>query len=303
MDHMRYTDLDLEGLRAFLAIAETGGFTAAGNLLGRSQSAMSIKIRKLEESLGRQVFTRTSRSLALTHDGELLLTYARRLLALNDEAVQRFAGNEASGSLRLGVAEYVVPEHLPELLARFRSVYPAVDVEVRVAGSAALVTALDKGDIDLAIAKRDDGETRGQVIRREALVWACSRSFAVDGLEVLPLCMLPAPCIFRSRAIEALKVRDWAWRVVYTSDSVNGVVAAIRAGLGISAIAESSLLPELRILTTEDGFPDLDDVELTVFGLERGKNALKATLISFLQDRLETLDAGRRGNRLRLVAP
>jgi DNA-binding transcriptional LysR family regulator len=300
---MRHTDLDLGGLRAFVAVAETGGFTAAGGLLGRSQSAMSIKIRKLEDLLGRQVFTRTSRSLALTRDGELLLTYARRLLALNDEAVQRFASSEASGSLRLGVAEYVVPEHLPDLLARFRDVYPAVDVEVRVAGSAALVTALDKGEIDLAIAKRDDGETRGQVIRREALVWACGRSFAIDGLDVLPLCVLPSPCIFRSRAIDALKVQDRAWRIVYTSDSVNGVVAAVRAGLGISAIAESSLLPDMRILGEEDGFPDLDDVELTVFGLERGKNTLKATLISFLQERLETLDAGRRSGRLRLVAP
>jgi DNA-binding transcriptional LysR family regulator len=301
MDLMRYTDLDLEGLRAFLAIADTGGFTAAGSLLGRSQSAMSIKIRKLEEMLGRQVFTRTSRSLALTRDGELLLTYARRLLALNDEIVQRFSTAEASGSIRLGVAEYVVPEHLPDLLARFRQVYPAVDVEVRVAGSAALVTALDKGEIDLAIAKRDDGESRGQVIRRERLAWACSRSFDFAGLDVLPLCMLPAPCIFRSRAVEALKHANRAWRVVYTSDSVGGVVAAMRAGLGISAIAESSLQPDLRLLTAEDGFPDLDEVELTVFGLERGMVALKTSLVQFLQERLETLDASRRSGRLRLV--
>jgi DNA-binding transcriptional LysR family regulator len=298
---MRYTDLDLEALRAFLAIAETGGFTAAGSLLGRSQSAMSIKIRKLEEALGRQVFTRTSRRLALTHDGELLLTYARRLLALNDEVVQRFANVDASGSIRLGVAEYVVPEHLPNLLARFRQVYPAVDVDVRVAGSAALVTALDKGEIDLAIAKRDDGEGRGRVLRRERLVWASSRHFDSDNLDVLPLCVLPAPCIFRSRAIDALKSSSRAWRVVYTSDSVGGVIAAVRAGLGISAIAESSLVPDLRQLTPEEGFPELDDIELTVFGVERGKVALKTALVSFLEERLETLDVGRRSGRLRLV--
>lgn len=300
---MRATDLDLEGLRAFVAIAETGGFTAAGSLLGRSQSAMSIKIRKLEEVLGRPVFTRTSRSLALTRDGELLLTYARRLLALNDETVLRFGESEASGSLRLGVAEYVVPDHLPELLARFRDVYPAVDVEVRVAGSAALVAALDKGEIDLAIAKRDDGETRGEVIRREPLVWACGRNFDLGGAAVLPLCVLPAPCIFRSRAVEALNTGGRAWRVVYTSDSVNGVVAALRAGFGVSAIAESSLTPDLRLLSAEDGFPELPEVELTVFGIGRSKIALKQALISFFQERLEVLDAGRRGGRLRLVAP
>jgi DNA-binding transcriptional LysR family regulator len=300
---MRATDLDLEGLRAFVAIAETGGFTAAGQLLGRSQSAMSIKIRKLEEVLGRPVFARTSRSLALTRDGELLLTYARRLLALNDETVQRFGESEASGSLRLGVAEYVVPDHLPELLARFREVYPAVDVEVRVAGSAALVAALDKGEIDLAIAKRDDGETRGEMIRREPLLWACGRGFDLDRVDVLPLCVLPAPCIFRSRAVAALNAEQRAWRVVYTSDSVNGVVAALRAGLGISAIAESSLAPDLRLLTEEDGFPKLPDVELTVFGIGRGKTALKQALIRFFQERLEVLDAGRRSGRLRLVAP
>ena len=300
---MRYTDLDLEAMRAFVAIAETGGFTAAGGLIGRSQSAMSIKIRKLEETLGRQVFHRTSRSLSLTPDGELLLTYARRLLALNDETLQRFAQRTTSGSLRLGVAEYVVPDHLPDLLARFREVYPHVDVEVRVAGSAALVSALDKGEVDLVIAKRDDGESRGEVIRREALVWACSRSFDLTQHPVLPLCVLPSPCIFRSRAVEALNAADRAWRVVYTSDSVGGVIAALRAGLGVSAIAESSLTPDLHLLTAADGFPDLAEVELTVFGLERGKKELKDALIGFFQERLATVDAGRRSGRLRLVTP
>src|SRR6185369_6107089 len=119
---------------------------------------------------------------------------------------------------------------------------------------------------------------------------------------ILPLCVLPAPCIFRSRAVEALNAIDRAWRVVYTSDSVAGVIAALRAGLGVSAIAESSLPPDFRQLAAADGFPDLAEVTLAVFGLERGKAALKTALIGFLQERLATFDAGRRNGRLRLVA-
>jgi len=290
---MSYQDLDIEGLRAFATVAETGGFTAAGELLGRTQSAMSVKIKKLEEMLGHRVFARTSRSLSLTPEGEILLVYARRLIDLNDETIQRLSGSETTGSIHLGVAEYVVPEHLPEVLSRFSKVYPQVYVEVKVGTNAALVKSLEKGDLDLVIAKRDESETRGRVIRRERLVWACARDMNLDLGAYIPLCALPAPCVFRSRAMDGLKQMGRAWRVVYTSDSVSGVVAAIRAGLGIAVIAESSLVPELRVLTSKDGFPSLPDVELTVFGENHQKKALKAALVGFIEESLRSLDIRR----------
>jgi DNA-binding transcriptional LysR family regulator len=290
---MRYPDLDLDALRSFVAIADTGGFTAAGELLGRTQAAMSLKIKKLEETLGRRVFARTSRSLKLTRDGEMLLGYARRLLELNDEAVRRFAEPEASGEIRLGVVEYFVPAHLPGVLARFARIYPRVHIDVKVGMSSSLTDALDAGQLDLVIAKRDDGETRGRVIWRESMEWVASPDFPIDAGAPLPFCALPPPCVFRARGLAALKATGRSWRVVYTSESGMSVLAAARAGLGIAVTGMSTIGAGLRRLGAAEGFPPLGEIEHAVFG-EGGVQAdIKAALVGFIEDSLQGLAAGR----------
>jgi DNA-binding transcriptional LysR family regulator len=290
---MRYPDLDLDALRSFVAIAETGGFTAAGELLGRSQAAMSLKIKKLEETLGRRVFERTSRSLSLTRDGEMLLGYARRLLELNDEAVRRFAEPEASGEIRLGVVEYFVPRHLPGVLARFARIHPRVHIDVKVGMSHSLIEALDAGQLDLVIAKRDDGETRGRVIWREDIDWVCAPDFRIDDAAPLPFCAMPPPCVFRTRGFEALKRMGRSWRVVYTSESGMSVLAAARAGLGIMVTSGGTLTPDLRRLGPAEGFPPLGEIEHAVFGEGGAQADIKAALVGFIEDSLQGLAAGR----------
>jgi len=286
---MRYPDLDLDALRSFAAIADAGSFTAAGDLLGRSQAAMSIKIKKLEETLGRRVFERTSRSLSLTRDGEILLDYARRLLELNDETVRRFAEPDAAGEIRLGVVEYFVPQHLPAVLSRFARVYPRVHIDVKVGMSSSLLEQMDAGQLDLVIAKRDDDETRGRVIWRDEMQWICAPDFRPEDHDTLPFCALPPPCIFRTRGLDALKRIGRPWRVVYTSESGMGVLAAARAGLGIAVMGESCIRSDFRRLNMDDGFPPLGTVEHAVFGEGGAQREIKAALVGFIEDSLRAL--------------
>ncbi|NMO14425.1 LysR family transcriptional regulator [Pyxidicoccus fallax] len=290
---MGYTDLDMDLLRTFVTIVDAGGFTAAGARLGRTQAAMSIRIKRLEDLLERQVFDRSSRSPLLTRDGELLLSYARQILKLNDETVQRFLEPDNEGELRLGVAEYFVPHHLPVVLSRFTQAYPRVDIQVKVDSNENLFELLQRGELDLAVCRRDDPRQGGRVVRRERLRWAMAQDFRVDAASVLPLCTLPAPCVFRSRGLAALDSVGKPWRVIYTCESVMGVIAAAQAGLGVAVLPESTLTGGLIPLSAEEGFPELGEIELAVFGERAERKRLTSTLVRFIEDSLRPLEVPR----------
>ncbi|PWC34661.1 LysR substrate-binding domain-containing protein [Azospirillum sp. TSO35-2] len=290
---MALPDLDIDALRAFVTVADAGGFTAAADRLGRTQSAVSVKIKKLEETLGRRVFERTSRSLALTHDGELLLGYARRMLDLNDETVRRFTEPAAEGELRLGVAEYFLSDHLPQVLGRFAKLHPRLHIDVRVGLCAELVDGLEAGDLDLVISRRDAGETRGRAIWTEPLRWVAAPTLEIPTDGPLPFCALPAPCVFRNRGLAALGEAGRPWRVVYTSASVMGVQAAVRAGLGVAVLSESSVPDGARRLGPEDGLPELGTVEMAIFGETTRNRRLAEPLVGFILDSLAAMRPAR----------
>ena len=238
---MRVPDLDLDLLRCFVAVAERGGFTAAGQALGLTQSAVSLKVRRLEEIAQRRVFDRTSRSVALTRDGETLLAYARRILALNDEAVRRMVAPPVSGRLRLGVADHFVPQQLAPVLARFARIYPELRLEVEVGRSHELRAAMTKGALDLVLGKRRDGETEGRPIWTETIIWVGARDWQAAEQQPLPLAMLPKGCMFRDRALAALARAGMAFEIVYTSASLLGVAAAAQAGFAVTVLGRSGL--------------------------------------------------------------
>ncbi|SMH56857.1 LysR substrate-binding domain-containing protein [Azospirillum agricola] len=286
---MPLPDLDIDALRAFVTVAEAGGFTAAADRLGRTQSAVSVKIKKLEDMLGRRVFDRTSRSLAITHDGELLLGYARRMLELNDETVRRFTEPAAEGELRLGVAEYFLSDHLPRVLRQFTKIHPRLHIDVRVGLCGDLVEGLESGDLDLVISRRDAGETRGRAIWREPLRWVAAPTLELSPDAPLPFCALPAPCVFRNRGLAALGEAGRPWRVVYTSASVMGVQAAVRAGLGVAVLSESSVPEDARRLGPEDGLPELGEVEMAIFGETPRNRRLAEPLVGFITDSLSAM--------------
>jgi DNA-binding transcriptional LysR family regulator len=278
---MRIPDLDLDLLRCFVAVAERGGFTSAGNALGLTQSAVSLKVKRLEEVLGRRVLDRTSRGVAPTRDGEALLGYARRMLALNDEAVRRLVAPAVAGRLRLGVADHFVPRSLAPLLARFARTYPEVRLEVEVGRSHELRAAQEAGDLDLVLGKRRDGETAGRPIFTEAVVWASAPEFVAPEDRPLPLAMLPPGCMFRDRALAALARANIAHEVVYVSASLLGVAAAAQAGLGVTVLGRGGFLPGLVELPA---LPGLGTAEMCVFGEATGSGALVAPLIAMLRE-------------------
>jgi len=282
---MRYPDLEIDLLRCFATVATEGGFTAGGNALGLTQSAVSLKVKRLEDLLRSRVFERTSRSLALTPEGETLLGYARRILALNDEAVRRMLRPPVSGRLRLGVADHFVPNQLPGILARFARAYPEVKLEVEVGRSHELRRAAEQGLLDLVIGKRRDGETAGSRIWSEPLVWVAASGWAMLDGEPVPLATLPPGCLLRDRATGALARAGLAAEIVYTSSSLLGVMAAVEAGLAVTVLGKSSVRDGL--FSVENGLPELGEVEMAVFGDGGGQMALVEPLVGFIRESLE----------------
>ncbi len=260
---MTRIDLDFDLLRCFLA--ETGGFTAAGERIGLTQSGISVRIRRLEERLGRRLLARSTRQVALTESGELFLSYARRMVDLNDEAVGSLRGGLAEGRLRLGIADYVVPHQLPKLLGRFNRLYPGVKMEMRTGLSMDLLPGFEQGELDVVIASRGMAFRDGGLLYRDALVWVAAVDFSLRLDRTLPLVVLPPHCTHRGLSLEALDRARIPWEIVYVSSSTPGVQAAVLGGLGIAMVPATSVQPGLRRLGVEDGLPALPEFDIAIF--------------------------------------
>ena len=281
---MRVPDLDLDLLRGFVTVAERGGFTAAGTALGLTQSAISLKVKRLEDILGKRVLERGGRGVALTREGETLLAYARRMLALNDEAVRRMIAPPVAGRLRLGVADHFIPRNLAPVLARFTQTYPEVRLEVEVGRSHELRAAMADGALDLVLGKRRDGETEGRPVFTETIVWVAAPDWDAPEGRPLPIAMLPQGCMFRDRALAALARAGMGFEVVYTSASLLGVAAAAQAGLAATVLGRTGLPPGL---VERAGLPACGTAEMCLFGDAEGRSALVEPLIGFIRDSLE----------------
>jgi DNA-binding transcriptional LysR family regulator len=278
---MRIPDLDLDLLRCFVQVAERGGFTAGAAALGLTQSAVSLKVKRLEDLLQKRVLDRTSRSIALTREGETLLAYARRMLALNDEAVRRLVAPPVAGRLRLGVADHFVPRNLAPILARFARIFPEVRLEVEVGRSHELRAAQERGALDLVLGKRRDGETEGRPIWTEPIVWVGAPDWTPEPDRPLPVAMLPQGCMFRDRALAALAHAGLEFDLIYTSASLLGVAAAAQAGFAVTVLGRSGLPPGLVELPS---LPPLGVAEMAVFGDATGQTQMVEPLIRFIRD-------------------
>ncbi len=256
--------LDLQLLRTFIAVAECGGFRSASERLHATQSTVSQQIKRLEEELGRSLFRRTTRSVALTHDGETLLGPARRLLRHEEDVRHQLTGPRLSGTVRLGAVEEVASGALPPALGRFAQLYPDVKLEVVVDVSAVLIGQVDRNELDLALAKRPWGTSRGQLVWREQMVWAAGESFELPPGGTLPLALFRGSTVSRVAALEALRHSEQPWKIVYTSPSLTGVRAAALAGLAVTPLPRSALCQGLRALPEGQGIPPLPELEFVV---------------------------------------
>ena len=251
--------LELDVLRTFVAIAETGSFTAASNAVYRTPSAVSMQIKKLEEMLGRSVFQRDARSVSLTADGELLLNYARRLLALNREAVSKFVMPDISGIVRLGSPDDYGERILPSVLKRFAETHPSIAVDVVIDQSANLRKRMANRQLDLTLLTCTEGseDSSVQIVFTEPIVWAGAKGGCAHLREPLPLSLWEEGCAWRAGALSAMEKDGRDYRVAYMSAHTAGQRAAILSDLAIAPLPKSFLQDDLVELGPKDGLPKL----------------------------------------------
>jgi DNA-binding transcriptional LysR family regulator len=258
------TNLDLDLLRAFDAVAETRSFSRAASLLLRNQSTISQQIQRLEDIVGHRLFDRTPRRVKLTHQGETMLGYTRRLLNINDEVMAKLKTADVAGIVRLGTPEDFATSRLSAVLSSFAHTYPSVSLEVVCDLTLRLEEGFQQHAFDLILVKREPRSgAQGLPVWREPLVWvSADDTFALDQ-RPLPLVVSPAPCVYRKRAVEALDDIDLPWRIAYTCASLAGSLAAVRAGLGVTVLPKDMAPPGLRIID-HDPLPALDDTEIAL---------------------------------------
>jgi DNA-binding transcriptional LysR family regulator len=255
---------DPEQLRTFLAVASTLSFTQAATQLGVRQPTVSQHVRKLEEAVGRQLFIRDTRMVRLTADGEAMTGFARSILAANEEAVGYFTGSGLAGRLRFGVTDDLALTPLPKILRDFRHLYPRVALELTVDQTTTLERRIESGHLDLAYLKQSRGERRGQVVRTDRFVWTGADGTRIDPDRPVPLVVYRGGALSRSIAMESLDAVGRSYRIACTVQGVNGVVAAVRAGLGIAIIARSLVPPDLVELPPSAGLPDPGEVDFVL---------------------------------------
>jgi DNA-binding transcriptional LysR family regulator len=281
--------LDLDLLRAFIAVTESGSFTAAGNVVGRSQSAVSQQVLRLEEALNVRVFERTSRSLKLTRDGERVLVAGRRLLAQYDAFMRELREPPPQPArLRLGISETLVQSQLPLFLSRFEQHFPSVQLDLTTGSSEDLFDSHEAGLLDVVFAKRkrEGSPHRGRVIWREPLVWLAAKNFRCDPSRPVRLIMMPPPCAYREVMTETLDAARREWTLACTASNLMGLQAAVAGGLGVTVLGKSFLRDGMKILPTSAQWPALPVSEVAVIGEDPALQPVVGPLVALFVDAL-----------------
>jgi DNA-binding transcriptional LysR family regulator len=262
---------DLDVMRSFVTGIELGSFAKAADRLARSTSAVSAQLKKLEDQAGTALLRKSGRGMVLTEAGETMLGYARRLLELNDEAATALRGVQLEGRVRLGMQEDFGENLLPDVLGRFKRAHPKLRVEVHIARNNALMQSLQSGRLDLALA----WETEAHIPRMEHILtlpmcWIAGANERIDAIrkagEPVPLVVLDAPCLMRSAATNALDHAGIPWRIAFTSASLAGTWAAVKAGLGISVRTPLGLPSDVRVMHAKEArLPALPKLGLALY--------------------------------------
>jgi DNA-binding transcriptional LysR family regulator len=257
-------DLQIDWLRSFVAAVDTGSLSGGAQEVHRSQSAVSMQIQKLEAATGCRLMARGPRQLDLTHEGQVLLGYARRMLDLQAEAQSALQGEAISGLVRLGVPDDYASKYLTPVLKRFAPRHGGVEIQLDCEQSTALIPRVASGDLDLALVSRDHAR-RGTLLFHEPMVWVGSPQFEVWKRTPLPIAVYEAASLGRRSAIHALAVQGRAYKVVYNSSSLAGQIAAVESGLAVAALTQCSAPAHLKILGIEHGLGPMAPMEVAVY--------------------------------------
>lgn len=275
--------LDIDQLRTFLAIAELGSFTKAGEAVHKTQSAVSMQMRRLEERVGRPIFIKDGRHSRLTEEGLRLVEFGRRMIQLNDETLSAFNGNTEIGYIKLGVPDDYADRLLPRVLAAFNRLNPSIEVLVECAPSARLTDGIREETLDVAILTSSDSqELRGEIIRREQLQWVTSPEHSAHTQDIVRLAIGPAACGWRRLAMDALDRVGRRYQVSYTSGSASALVGAVQAGLAVTLIPESAMRDGLRVLEKREGFPALPHCDIALLRSVNARKPMHDTLCNHL---------------------
>ena len=271
--------LETDLIRSFVAISETGSFTRAAQRVYRTPSAVSMQIKKLEETLGRPLFLREGRSVSLTPDGEALLGFARRMLRLNEEAVSRFVCPAVEGTISFGAPDDFGTRFLPNILARFACTHPLVEVNVVLGTSFELMGRLEAGTLDLALVTAGNSgkhDAEGEIVFSEPLLWAGIKGGIAHEHSPLPLALSGQTCAWRAAALAALDKAGLRYRVAYTSEHCVGQAAALHADLAIAPFPASLVDGPLVALGSAEGLPDLGNYHILLHRGARGGAGMDA---------------------------
>ncbi|MTH99769.1 LysR substrate-binding domain-containing protein [Roseibium sp. RKSG952] len=275
--------LDIDQLRTFLAIAELGSFTKAGEAVHKTQSAVSMQMRRLEERVGQPIFAKDGRQSRLTEDGLRLVEYARRMIRLNDETLSAFNSRGEVGQVKLGVPDDYADRLLPEVLAAFNRLNPSIEVNVECASSFVLSRKIENDEVDVAIVTSGDMTAlRGDIIRRESLHWVTSSRHCAHTMDVVRLALGPASCSWRHMCMDALDKRGRRYSIAYTSSSAAALVGAVQAGLAVTVFPESAIREGMRILDERDGFPQLSTCDIAMLRSKTANHAMHDTLCNHI---------------------
>jgi DNA-binding transcriptional LysR family regulator len=289
------TNLDMDVLRSLVVANDLGGFVKAAGRLGRTQSAISLQMKKLEEQIGQTIFRKNGRGVVLTDTGDVLLGYARRILALNDEAVAATRGVAVAGTVRLGLPQDLAEHWLPKVLGPFHRTHPHIYFEAIVGRSRDLREQVVQGGVDIALTfgeigrPYDDAETLAHL----PLVWVGPHDFVAEPERPLPLALLDAPCMFRNFGIGALDAAGMAWRIAFTSPSLAGLWGAVEAGLGVTIRTGLGMPETLSVLDERSNLPPLAgtaplSLHVAPNGRSEAIGRLQALLLDSLPQHLPT---------------
>ncbi len=281
--------IDADLFKTFLAIAETGSFTRAADEVHKTQSAVSMQVKKLEERIGRPLFERGGRAVRLTPDGQRMLDYAQRIVRLNEEALAAFTEPSLQGLVTLGVPDDYAERLLPRVLSAFARTHPHVELVVNCHSSQTLCGLISDGKLDLAIITGDVGPADQLVIRRETLHWVSSPVHCTHLADPLPLAVGPACCSWRMIAINALDAARRPYRIAYTSSAAVVLSSAVASGLAVSVLPESAIRPDLHVLTEADGFPALPPCDIALLRGRRAATPIHNALADHILARLSNL--------------
>lgn len=262
---MKFTNLDMDCLRTFSAIIEFGSFAVAAQSVGRSASAVSLQIGRLENQVGTKLFHKVGRRMLPSPEGEHLINAASHILNLNDEIIESLTHRNLTGEIRIGAIQDFADSILPTVLARFGQAHSGVRIIAKVDRSEVLADMVDKGSLDLAIGVHGSSKLVYEIISTEKMVWLSSPDFVLNGVSTIPLIVFDPPCEFRRTAIDGLNQAGRTWEIVFTSPSLSGLKAAINAGLGITVRTRNLFGQDMKVLPKSSLLPELPTLDFAIY--------------------------------------